>query len=188
MEKLKEFAISSLYVYTKDDYLENPMEMDKIMCKIYLTHESKDANVGNAFKDVHKKNVSFFDESLYDAKLYVLKNRRGAPISFAICSSNDEEASWHIEYICTDKKFASEGYGEILTREIASDLQKQGIAYLTCIVNANNFRSLAMLNSFAKNSNIMTFRYNLQGDRFKYEFDISKINEDKNEKNFTYEL
>ena len=182
MERIKRFDFNDLYLFTQDDYLKTPDIIDEIMTDIYLTHEKLDSyfSYRGAVTEVNKINSMFFYTEFIDARLYVLTNKQGKPISMAICSHEDAgENSWHIEYLCTNKHYAGEGYGEFLLTEVAKDLHNSGARYMTCIVNKKNIKSLSMIASFAKNANVKQFRDDLFGGRCRFEYDLSNVNIEK---------
>jgi len=187
-ENNADFKFYNMTVYTNKDFAaktydafaEKVHDMEHAMSKIVLSHEkNKDQFKEGEIPDkIQIETCRFFfgNEEFFESKFYLLENKQGEPISFIICSHENNKDHWHVELAYTDKSRAGEGFGGMLLELVARDLQKENVKYLTATVDKENGISLNMLENFGRENNIRTFRGG-DSSRYGFEFDISKINE-----------
>ena len=147
MKNIIKKQIHSVCRFDREDFLNNNQEINDLMLRILLSHETdnEDFDIQQSKDFLHNINADILTKEFLKVRLYMLLDHKtNTPISFALFSQDKKREDWHLEYISTNKEYCGIGYAEKLFMYAAKDIATTKYPYISSVVNEDNFASLAL--------------------------------------------
>lgn len=160
MENILKKKIYSVCRFDKKDFLENNQEINDLMLRILVSHETNDDNFNmQKSKDyIQDLNLDIMTKDYVDVRLYMLLDEKNnVPVCFALFSQDNTRDDWHLEYISTNKEYCERGFAENLFMCAAKDIANTEFPYISSVVNEDNYASNSLHEAISKKDGIKAY-------------------------------
>lgn len=176
MEKLVLKNGDYIKCFNETDYFEKGEQINADCENIFSTDEADndDYDTTKAIDFVELTNRNFMCEP--DAQIYIMYGKNGNPLCLEISCRYENSNAFIEELLYTkhDERFL--GYAKTLLSEVAKNIKtKLSAEEMYAFIEEKNDPSIEFHEEFAKANGIDKIAEKIDDDRYRYDFDLSKL-------------